>query len=345
MPCVGHESRAEHNRCSQCLFYAVFSGFVRGVYTNSWLAREQTEHYTDSRQKSFKWWDEAVAWWTAMCTVHHQNGCPPFEPVTFSLNPSSTTHPSSPPPCTRAPEPDAGADATASSTASAAPAAASTANAGPFITAQAAHAGVASSSRPFPVAAPPPSTLPPPSGLPHLLLGQLQSRHLPSKKEDPTTPHLNLRVPPITMQTRIQLTPTGQARGLALAAARADDAAARADDATARAEAVVAQALATPAATGATPAATATAHPQSVLVTPAPLSAAAAAAPPPAPANPRHVRQYGIRGVAVFYSSYAAARAAATLLGLEDDSKIMVSDNHEKLEAWMTGKPFVGEDS
>jgi hypothetical protein len=49
--------------------------------------------------------------------------------------------------------------------------------------------------------------------------------------------------------------------------------------------------------------------------------------------------------VAVFYSSYTVARAAAMLLGLEDDSKIMVSDNPEKLEAWMTGKPFVGEDS
>lgn len=160
----------------------------------------------------------------------------------------------------------------------------------------------------------------------------------PAKKEEPTTPRLNLRGPPVTMETRIQLTLTGRAHGLALAAARTNNAMARADVTTARAEAMVDRARAL----SATPAANNRGRTPSVLVTPAP---AAAAAPPPPPANPPRVRQYGICGVGVFYSSYASARAAATLLGMQDDSKIMVSDNPDKLEVWMTGKPFVGEDS
>ncbi|KAJ7880720.1 hypothetical protein B0H14DRAFT_2566121 [Mycena olivaceomarginata] len=47
--------------------------------------------------------------------------------------------------------------------------------------------------------------------------------------------------------------------------------------------------------------------------------------------------------VAVFYHSHAAALAAAHSLN-RPTAKIMVSDNIEKLEAWMFGKPFVGED-
>jgi hypothetical protein len=84
-------------------------------------------------------------------------------------------------------------------------------------------------------------------------------------------------------------------------------------------------------------------HP-SVLVTPGP----AAANPVPAAANPVPARvprvvQYGIRGVAVFYPSHATALAAARRLGMED-AKIMVSSNATKLEAWMLGKSFEGED-
>jgi hypothetical protein len=62
-----------------------------------------------------------------------------------------------------------------------------------------------------------------------------------------------------------------------------------------------------------------------------------------APASDKD-RAYGIRGVAVFYLSYASAKAAAKKLGLPD-SKIMVSKNTDKVEAWMTNEPFVGEDA
>ncbi|KAJ7719859.1 hypothetical protein B0H14DRAFT_3521128 [Mycena olivaceomarginata] len=81
----------------------------------------------------------------------------------------------------------------------------------------------------------------------------------------------------------------------------------------------------------------------SVLITPVAADAntalipAAPATPAPAP------RQYAIRGVAVFYHSHGAALVAARSLN-RPTAKIMVSDNIEKLEAWMFGKPFVGED-
>lgn len=83
----------------------------------------------------------------------------------------------------------------------------------------------------------------------------------------------------------------------------------------------------------------------SVLVTPVAPAAAPALAPAPAPpaARAAPVVQYGIRGVSVFYSSHAAALGAATRLAL-DNPRIMMTSNIEKLESWMRGDPFVGED-
>jgi hypothetical protein len=75
----------------------------------------------------------------------------------------------------------------------------------------------------------------------------------------------------------------------------------------------------------------------SILVTPGPQ--APVVLPPPSAAAAPWVHQYGICGIAVFYNTYAAASS----LDLPD-ARIMVSDNADKLEAWMTGKPFVGEE-
>ncbi|KAJ7936007.1 hypothetical protein B0H13DRAFT_1853711 [Mycena leptocephala] len=314
-PCPGHESTTEHDRCAQCLYYVVFEGFVRGIYSNSWIARDQTERYTDSRQKSFKKKGEADAWWALMCTALHQNGCRPFEPVNFPLDVSTTTHPSSAP-CTHAPAP------TQAAAAAPVPAAGPVSAAGPV-------PAVSVTSTTFPMPAPSPFSSP------------LSSRATtepasptPKKEEDLlATPNLYLNVPPrVTPLTRVQLTPTGVALGANLIAQRVHVAAQRA-------EAAPPSVMATPARAPATidadalPAAMA-----SVLVTPGP-QAPILPAPPSAAAPPR-VRQYGIRGVAVFYNSHAAA---AVSLGLVD-AKIMVSDNPDKLEAWMMGKPFVGEE-
>jgi hypothetical protein len=45
----------------------------------------------------------------------------------------------------------------------------------------------------------------------------------------------------------------------------------------------------------------------------------------------------------VFYPSLSSAQAAAGRLGMSD-AKIMVSENAEKLQAWMLGERFFGED-
>ncbi|KAJ7840330.1 hypothetical protein B0H14DRAFT_2587555 [Mycena olivaceomarginata] len=39
---------------------------VRGVYTNSWIARSMTDGYTDALAKGFKKWAEVETWWTAL---------------------------------------------------------------------------------------------------------------------------------------------------------------------------------------------------------------------------------------------------------------------------------------
>ncbi|KAJ6458080.1 hypothetical protein C8R47DRAFT_1227221 [Mycena vitilis] len=328
-PCPGHESIAEHDRCSGCMFYAVWAGFVRGNYTNSWLAREQTEHFTDSRQKGFKSITELRAWWTMMCNAHHGAGCPPFEPRTFSLHVSPVTHPSSQP-CTRA-VPAASSSAAAAS--SSAPTASSSA--------PAASSSAAVHVPAFPTAAPSPFNASSSSSTSTSSWRTTTTAASPTpKKEEPASPAMpRSPVPRVTPNTRIQLTPAGVARGntLVSVAQRAEDAADRADAAIARLTGSVSL-LATP--TAAANAAMAT-----VMVTPRPETASALA-PGPRPPSPRAdppVRQYGIRGVAVFYSSFAAAKAAAKKLGLPD-SKIMVSSNVDKLEAWMTGEPFLGED-
>ncbi|KAJ7195540.1 hypothetical protein GGX14DRAFT_401737 [Mycena pura] len=318
-PCPGHESTAEHDKCSQCQYYAVWTGFVRGYFSNSWIARAQTERFTDSRQKSFKTKAEADVWWLAMCQANHQTGCPPFEAVDFTLDPDPRTHPSSAP-CTRQPV------------------------AAPVVTLQPTSTPRAGASTSIPVAPSPfgPSSASPSSSSVSSTSSLSSSSSSgtrttespsPTPKKESSTPSLHLRPPPrITPLTRIQLTPTGAAHGATLAANRAEAAAERAN---AAADRVSGALVSTP--ENATPRRSGMA---SVLVTP---SAATKAAPAPAPA-PERVRMYGIRGVSVFYPSFGAARTAAGRLGLSD-SGIMVSDNAAKLEAWMTGEPFIGEDA
>ncbi|KAJ7826216.1 hypothetical protein B0H14DRAFT_2595983 [Mycena olivaceomarginata] len=153
-------------------------------------------------------------------------------------------------------------------------------------------------------------------------------------KEEPTTPGLQLNVPPrVTPFTHVQLTPTGHARAAAIAQERA--AAAERPAADGRAVRVH-DVAATPRAGG-----HGDAPRSSILVTPR-AEAHGGRAPAPAPVPAEAPEMYGLRGVSVFYTSHAAAMAAARSLGIEP--KLMVSSNVEKLQAWMTMKPFVGED-
>ncbi|KAJ7714048.1 hypothetical protein DFH07DRAFT_974568 [Mycena maculata] len=191
------------------------------------------------------------------------------------------------------------------------------------------------------------------------------------KKEEPLTPTLPIyTVPRVSPTTRVQLSPSGHARARHLhlaAGAVAASGHAHAEALNANAAAQIACASPSPL----TSSASASASPEpstpanrnatvvvtpatpttpargsitnhSVLVTPRPQIVHAAPAPSPPPPPPA-ARLYGIHGVAVFYTSIGQARAAAARLGIPDSS-IMVTDNLAKLEAWMTGAPFFGED-
>ncbi|KAJ6621291.1 hypothetical protein B0H10DRAFT_2215224 [Mycena sp. CBHHK59/15] len=311
---AGHDQLGAHDNASACLYYVVWAGWVRGV----WISRAQTDGYTGALAKSFKQWNDTEEWWCGLCTQHHMNGCPPFEAVNFTLNPPSNTHPTSAP-CSRLPA--------------------------PAITSAASRPAPVSATAPRPA---PPRPAPPPPLRPRLpwtprfacsLPGRLRRSVLrtlrcrsflqllpPPKKEEPASPHLHLNVPPrVTPLTRVQLTPTGVARAATIAATRAAaDAAPPASHA--------------PAAANPTCGAANLTDPDcpSVLVTPAPAAADANTAP----ALPL---QYGVRGVSMFYPTYHAAYAAAMSLGIAEP-KIMVSRNIAKLEAWILGLPFEGED-
>ncbi|KAJ7807694.1 hypothetical protein B0H14DRAFT_3483060 [Mycena olivaceomarginata] len=279
-PCPGHESLTAHGNASSCQFYAVWAGRVRGVYSNSWIARAQTDGYTDANHRGFKKWADV-------------------EPVTFTLNPPNNTHPSSAA-CTRL-----------IPTAVTVPATAATRTMVPM-PAPSPFGGGSSLEAATPVKSEP---------------------NMPTK-EEPTTPGLQLNVPlRVTPFTCVQLTPTGHAR----AAAIAQECAAAAEHPAADGRAVPAHDVAaTPRAGG-----HGDAPHSSILVTPR-AEAHGGRAPAPAPVPTEAPEMYGLRGVSVFYTSHAAAMAAARSLGIEP--KLMVSLNVEKLQAWMTMKPFVGKD-
>ncbi|KAJ6630399.1 hypothetical protein B0H10DRAFT_1939158 [Mycena sp. CBHHK59/15] len=356
MPCTppyypgpGHEDRGAHDRNSQCVYYPVFAGFVRGVFTNSWIARAQTDHYTDPRAKSFKKWVDVQYWWHQQCVdAHGSGGCPPFEPVTFSLVPDPVAQPG-PPPCTHIHNPDVHGGTTS-----------------PAI------AGPSTTSVPLPTAAPSPfastssstsSSVSSTSSLSSTLSsGSMSSSGSPStsrfpKKEEPSSPQLPAAAPatpvtprqipghrpipfvtevtpnglcitrtaPVTPHTRVRLTPAGEAYADAVAARDGPSV------------------LRTPTPASCAAAAAAAPPPPTVLVTPR-VSVPANGAAAPAPRRRTRVVQYGIRGVVVFYSTFESAQAAAQALGLPD-SKIMFSSNSDKLEQWMSGKPFEGEET
>ncbi|KAF8137812.1 hypothetical protein K438DRAFT_1996669 [Mycena galopus ATCC 62051] len=310
-PSPGHESVSTHDSQS------------------GWIANDQTNGYTDSVQRGFKKWRELEHWWREKCVEEHKGHCPPFETVTFTLNPPYSTHPSSQP-CTRIPTAIVDAPPSAAIVdalpSTAAPAAA-TLRIAPSALMPAPSLFRASSSRS-------PSSS-----------SSSSSLFQDDPKEEPITPTLKLNAPPrVTLETRVQLTPTGRACGEALVAAAARD--------PALAYAAASSAAAAPAPTVAvTPWAVRQGLPtHSILVTPQPAAAAANAAAPVAvapadPAAPSAIppELYGIRGVAVFYFSHESVIAGAASLGLKDP-KILVSRNAAKVKAWMQGQPFAGDD-
>ncbi|KAJ7166437.1 hypothetical protein C8R43DRAFT_1122001 [Mycena crocata] len=416
MPCTppfypsrGHEDRDRHDACAGCFYYVVTKGRVRGVFTNSWIARDLVSGVTDGFHRACKTWREVNFYWKADCDDNHPpGGCLPFETVNFSLNPPAATHPTSAP-CTPLISAQAIANSSTASPSSSIPSSSSAAPAAaqpgtnltiaPLLPSGMVPANAAAQahwntdpSHPITVVhrAPPrassstsstlstSSSLSSASSLSSSSSVMRSPSHSPSQndsicvmpagspfnqrrhpKPEPVSPcpkkeepqDLFLTVPRVTASTRIQLSPTGHARAAALqgnplviASPQHPEQISPSPPSTPRApsNSSIPSILATPAPGGGVVAAPASSSSTpSILSTPAP-GGGVVAAPAPA-AAPARVRQYGLRGVGIFYSSWAAAHAAAASLGMEE-SKIMVTDNLEKLEAWITGRPFVGDD-
>ncbi|KAJ7756138.1 hypothetical protein B0H14DRAFT_2635191 [Mycena olivaceomarginata] len=283
-------------------------------------------------------------WWRGLCHEQHQGGCPPFEPVTFTLNPPANSHPSSAP-CAGQLAPPAPLGlgvpnivmpaGSPFGPAARNPGASSCSTASSSSLSTASSSSLSSTGSAFGSS----SSFCPSSS--YLLAPKKQEPNSPSiPKDEPTTPSSSFRlnVPPrVTPETRVQLTPTGYARGTMLALAhRQDCASARAGIAAMDLE------------PGRVPA---TEPPMPALDPPAPAPAPAPATPcarnedaaPPRPSVLATLR-YGIRGIGVIYASQAAALAAARSLGLLNP-KLMVTDNAKKLEQWILGLPFTGEDN
>ncbi|KAJ7738199.1 hypothetical protein B0H16DRAFT_1761907 [Mycena metata] len=333
-----------HDQGSACAYYGVWRGRLDRPGADRQIYR--------FAPKSFKTIADLQSWWAGMCGVEHQNGCPVFEQRKFSLTRPNQTHPTSPACTLVAPNYLPPVQHYVAPPAPPAPAA--------------------------PVAST--STAPIPAPLPFnssTSSGSSSSTIHPRKKEEPASPELgspspppalHLNVPPrphLTPSTRLHLTPTGAAHAANLQAAAATHAEAvavatraQAEVVRARAEAAAREADVVRAAAAAAAAAAAVPPPppppvvadatpragavHSILLTPAP-AAPPATAPPVADAEEEPVWQYGVRGVEVFYQTYAAARAAARQLGVQGESNILMSSNVGKLEAWMRGIPFAGD--
>ncbi|KAJ6631804.1 hypothetical protein B0H10DRAFT_2206220 [Mycena sp. CBHHK59/15] len=330
-PSPGHESRNAHDRSSVCYYYQVCVGWFCGVFTNSWLARVQTDGFSNSHCKAVKSWEDVLAYCDEFCSKNHGDGCPAFKPIDFSLTPSES-YPS-PASCTHPPRAAAAPPAPAAPPTPIAPPspfASYTSSMGSTSTSSLLDSECTSASLPT-LASPTPQKAP---------LSPFP------KKEESAGPNAFFTGPRVTPNTLIVLSPSGQARAATLAAASFLSS-----------PAVAARRMATvmtmprvpdnrpatpppgPVMPGPAPVTPARAARPSVHATPRPGSVASTGPPVAAP----RVRQYGIRGVAMFYPSHDAAKTAATKLGLVN-AKIMVSDNPDKLEAWMTNQPFVGED-
>ncbi|KAJ7872364.1 hypothetical protein B0H14DRAFT_3439044 [Mycena olivaceomarginata] len=98
-PSAGHEDVQEHSATAGRVFYTVGVGFVRGIYTDEYIARQQVTRYSDGKWKKSATYKEAVAIWNQMCEHYHHHeedqyseSSPPTSPPPPSPSPSPAPH-------------------------------------------------------------------------------------------------------------------------------------------------------------------------------------------------------------------------------------------------------------
>ncbi|KAF8142406.1 hypothetical protein K438DRAFT_1784813 [Mycena galopus ATCC 62051] len=284
-PSTGHESTWAHDNNASCMYYGVWAGRMRGIYTNSlaniWPCM-QTSGFTDSVQKGLKGLADLNTWWHSLCLKQHRHSFPPFEPINFTVNPLVSTQPSTNP-CMLHPAGPHPPGATAADPAPLCPAGSPLSS-----TSTSMSTDLFTSKFPLTSADSTPTSSPK-NGV----------------KEESCSPNVTHRVGP---NMRVQLTPTGHARGANLVAAR---------------KTVVPSCLVPPTeATVHVPGAALTMDPGGLGI----LPIMGRSAVPQVERSEDNGHQQ--RHQAVFYQSWAAAQS----LGLSDP-KIMVTNNVTKHQA------------
>ncbi|KAJ7680097.1 hypothetical protein B0H14DRAFT_3679417 [Mycena olivaceomarginata] len=98
-PSAGHEDMQEHSTTAGRVFYTVGVGFVRGIYTDEYITRQQVTRYSDGKWKKSATYKEAVAIWNQMYEHYHHHekdhysdSSPPASPPPPSPSPSPVPH-------------------------------------------------------------------------------------------------------------------------------------------------------------------------------------------------------------------------------------------------------------
>ncbi|KAJ7650484.1 hypothetical protein FB45DRAFT_1017871 [Roridomyces roridus] len=345
MPCTphwfaspGHEDRARHDNCARCAYYAVLLGWTTGAYSNAEIARGQTERFSGAIQQSFKTWAELIAWWNAMCPLHHLQGCPNEDPDTVNVIPYLADQPCTPP---IPPSTSTSTSTLGSGSASSFP---------PAATSSVPAADISGAIYPAPLPAPSPFRQ---QGF--VKTQPLSPSPFVTTKTEVLTPVVTRK--PITAETRVKLTPLGLAAANAHAVAR-DSPLSPTGSFTGSFTSVssVASGSVSSVASGSdvdgdedeeeetTPSQTDEIYSTRSTPAPGPHTAQHSVISTPAAgvAAPLDVR-YTVRGTGRVFRTLDAAERQQEILGLPNGS-VMMTANESKMAAWGLGLPFQGEE-
>ncbi|KAJ7201969.1 hypothetical protein B0H12DRAFT_1244103 [Mycena haematopus] len=93
-PSAGDEDVREHSVTAGQRFYVVGLGYIPGIYTQEFIARQQVTGFSNGQWKRAQTYASAVAIWNEMCAHYHTHDSPEPSPPPPSPSPSP---PSTPP--------------------------------------------------------------------------------------------------------------------------------------------------------------------------------------------------------------------------------------------------------
>ncbi|KAJ7855456.1 hypothetical protein B0H14DRAFT_3448987 [Mycena olivaceomarginata] len=72
-PGLSDEDHRRHSAKANSYFYPVGLGFMRGIYTDEYTARQQLTRYSNGQWKKAATYDEAIRIWNVMCAQYHDH--------------------------------------------------------------------------------------------------------------------------------------------------------------------------------------------------------------------------------------------------------------------------------